>query len=129
MTKCEQLDLARLLVDANVREVGRGGRGEARRDRPAVALDRLERHAEAIELLGELRDALAAAGSALGLDVAVHDLEVVRIDLHLLAGVAQELLAHRLDGALDARTRGIRDDAAATQRRAGRARPYRSRRR
>ena len=96
MTWCEQLDLAGLAVDADVRDVTRDGRRAARLRGAAVALDRLVAAAEAERLARDLLDGDRAVRGSDGLYDAVDDLEVVRGDLELLRRGREQLLARGL---------------------------------
>ena len=117
----EQLDLAGLAVDADVREVRRDRRRAARLRRAAVPLDRLVAPAEAERLLRDLLDGDRAVGRADRADDAVDDLEVVGRDLELLRGGREQLLARRLGRAQHRRADRVRDlRAAARARRTGR---------
>ena len=80
----EQLDLARLAIDAHVREVRCRRRRAPRLRGAAVALDRLVPAAEAERPLRDLLDGDRAVGSADRAHDAVHDLEVGGRDLELL---------------------------------------------
>ena len=77
----EDRDRAGLAVDPDVDEVGRGQRREDRRDRAAVALERLEVGGEAVERRADLGQGQAALGRPLRPDRAVDELEVADVDL------------------------------------------------
>ena len=89
----EELDLAGVPVDPDMREVGRHRRGTFRLCRAAVALDRLVAAAEAERLPGDLRNRDRTIGRADRAHDSVDYLEVGGCDLELLRRRRQELLA------------------------------------